>query len=781
MQRFTYPKSVKREPLGLDQANEVLRQLSAYLVREHRKGKIPLIVAGAGVSSANLEQRGDSKTLFQKGLPCLTGMILKLYEQVEAEPPGSPELEKLRGMFYEAQGNPGGDRFVERIDREWISKLFGTLSDSTDKDLQKLWDDFCKWFFFRCCEAADGSQGGALNISTPRAAEEIAKMYSSLDAVCLSANFDDFLEYALAGAGGSRLGISLFNREDINGYFRRKRREGRPFSDPPFNRCVLHANGDVIWLHCSGDHDEGYCPRRERYVPAFHDRRHMLPEKTEKTPQDEILRCRICGSTMKPTMTMPGTYEKDNNTRQIISSIWEHLATKISCVITVGLSCNWDDILLKFILGLLLEREIPHLDINDLSDPTHQGNTEIIQQIVREKRFQSRGIRADAAEGLKLLNGAIKQAASELPPAAPAPCKGTMPDFYDELVDILKKYPEIQHLQRVSQLGLKALSARRGEENDRWEHSKEVAEIAYQLYSKLCANSRKEESLFEQVLLCAAGLLHDCGHLPFSHLLEDVFEELSWGISERGDAFKHNQYSKVLIHRMCERENSPLKAFFDRHGVSPEEVVQLIEGNYGIGYLDTLINSAVDADKIAYIFTDAEQMQRALMLRKDEFIDRLMEKAYITQEGFVALDGTSARQAMRLLDERRRMYDELYLDPRMRCMEAAAKYIITTYFVQKYNRVSFDERFSVSENEADLGGYRIMLAVDDMIRMEDGEESCMEDLSPSVGERTRQSLAICMGIVQRLAASGEETSLEEWQLLKRMYRQLTGEHWQKPD
>lgn len=767
---FSYPGMDAGNTLSLDQAQSALDALANYLRREYAKGKIPLIIAGAGTSAVDLERAmsNGKKQRYEKGLPCLGEMIQEIQRLVEAaRADGDAELDNLKLLFQSLE-RKSDQKLMDLVDREWIGKLFVVLADGESQAVRRIWDDFCNWFFFQCC----GGESGALNIDTSKASLQIAKLYELLDALCLSANFDDFLEYALAGVKLSDRGISLFNKKHADQYFRRNRRGKKKFGDSPHNRCVLHANGDVLWLHCSGDKDEGYCPRRGKYIPAFYDRQHI--------DEDNVLLCQICGSTMRPTMTMPGTYQKDYNTRKIISSIWEHLASKISCVITVGLSCNWDDVLLKFILGLLLERDIPHLDINDFSDPTHEGDTAIVRHIVQEKRFHSCCIRADAAKGLEALVRAVRES-PELPDCYSTiqadQGSGEMPAFFDELVGILENNDEIKRLSHVSQLGLKAMFGEASQENDRWEHSKEVARIAYRLYHQFCLNSKKGETLFEQALLCTAGLLHDCGHLPFSHLLEDVFEELSWGISEDGSSFKHGQYSKYLIYRLVQSEDGRLRAFFEQYGITAEEVVQLIEGNYGVGYLDTLINSAVDADKIAYIFTDAEQMQRALMLKRNDFISRLAEKAYITQEGFVALDSTSAWYAMRLLDERRRMYDELYLNPNIRCMEAAAKYIITTYFVQKYNRVAFDgaARDRIGKNQFDLGGYRIMLAIQDMASMCGGSYTGFEDLSLSVGARAKQSLKACMEIVQ--AISTGEPSLEEWNLLRQMYHQLTGAPW----
>ena len=448
MQQFVYSPLKNQERLTLDAAEDVLKKLANYLDREHKKGKIPLVIAGAGVSTRHLERidTSNQKSSYDRGLPGLGAMIQKIQDLVDASRENSSEVETLRLLFHEINSASERGKRKELVDREWIGKLFVTLSDSGDPAAHGIWEEFCYWFFFECCENEGQMPGGALNINTSQAAKEIAKMYESLDAICLSANFDDFLEYALSGTSGSGRGISLFSKKYVDSYFQRNRRGVSPFSDPPQNRCVLHANGDVLWLHCSGDKDEGYCPNRGRYFPAFYDRRHG------KT--DDILQCQICGSKMESTMTMPGTYQKDYNTRQIISSIWEYIAPKLSCVITVGLSCNWDDVLLKFILGLLIEREIPHLDINDFSDSTYAEDTAILRQIVRERRFQSCSIQADARDGLKKFNDILHeiQETNRLSEHDPVFATEELPSFFDELDHLLEEYEEIQHLKCISQL-----------------------------------------------------------------------------------------------------------------------------------------------------------------------------------------------------------------------------------------------------------------------------------------------------------------------------------------
>lgn len=270
---FSYPSTDAGNTLRLDQAQSALDALARYLRREYAKGKIPLIIAGAGTSAVNIERvmSNDEKRKYEKGLPCLGEMIQKIQSLVDdALADGDAELDNLKSLFQSLE-HESSQKLMDMVDREWIGKLFVVLADGESHAVRRIWDDFCNWFFFQCC----GGESGALNIDTSEESLQIASLYGLLDVLCLSANFDDFLEYALAGVKLSDRGISLFNKKHADQYFRRNRRGKKEFAASPHNRCVLHANGDVLWLHCSGDKDEGYCPRRGKYIPAFHDRRHI--------------------------------------------------------------------------------------------------------------------------------------------------------------------------------------------------------------------------------------------------------------------------------------------------------------------------------------------------------------------------------------------------------------------------------------------------------------------------------------------------------------------------
>lgn len=742
---------------GDGEFDEKLEEMVVYMLKEREKGKIPLIIAGAGASANDVAIRdgGPQGKYLDNGLPCLSEMIWKLREYVIHADAKGEKVQEFQKLFEPI------DEDLERVDREWLGKVFTFLERSSDEGIKGIWNQYCEWFFFKCIET-EGETYGALNTVTSKASEEIAQMYDNLNAICLSANFDNFINFALINTGEIRNGIPIFDRRLAENYFKRNRRGKRPFEDSPYNQCVLHANGDVFWLFCSGEKGEGYCPETGKKIPAF---------TKQNLNGMEDLKCEFCKSPMAVTMTMPGTYEKDYNTREIITTIWKYISTKISAVITVGLSCNWDDVLLKFIIQLIKERGIPLLDINDLSDKAKGGQSNIVERVVKESHLESCAYTATALEGTARINElAIKN--SGLISVPPIEEK-----YKEQLKSTLENTPEIKRLRQVSQLGLKSYWLESEAENERWSHSIEVADIADEMYTRLCRNSQKKESSFEKVLIYAAGLLHDCGHLPFSHLLEDVFDELSWHLAGEMQSFKHGHYTKIIIKRLSAAQDCRLEDILKQYEITTDEVINCIEGNYGVSYVDAIINSAIDADKIAYIFTDAENSKKSLALTRREFSEELLKEAYITQEGLIALDGRSAWYALRLLDERARMYEELYYNSKIRFLEAAVKYIITTYFVQKYNNASIGEKSE--KNGEDLGNCHIMMAIEDLYGMIDApQEYCPTDLSVSVSEQVKKSIGQCMKLILS-ARKSTSSEPKEITILKLMYLQLTGREFEQ--
>jgi uncharacterized protein len=155
--------------------------------------------------------------------------------------------------------------------------------------------------------------------------------------------------------------------------------------------------------------------------------------------------------------------------------------------------------------------------------------------------------------------------------------------------EIIDSYP-VQRLHRLRQLaGSEYVYP--GANHTRFEHSIGVMYLA----SRVVENSSISQYISEDEakLVKIAGLLHDVGHGPFSHVFEHLLDK------ELGKT--HEDLTTWII------ENSELKEILRRNGYHPEEVGKLAVGRLHRSkkaFLDQIISSAVDVDKQDFIVRD---------------------------------------------------------------------------------------------------------------------------------------------------------------------------------
>jgi len=145
-----------------------------------------------------------------------------------------------------------------------------------------------------------------------------------------------------------------------------------------------------------------------------------------------------------------------------------------------------------------------------------------------------------------------------------------------------------QRLRYVRQLGLAHL-VYPGATHSRFEH----ALGAYHLAKRTLHTLREAGSLAgvatdEPAIVAAAALLHDLGHYPFSHALEEI------GIAH------HEEVARALV-----TEGEVAKILDDSYGEgTPARIMALIRGESG-SPLQGLISGSLDLDKIDYLKRDA--------------------------------------------------------------------------------------------------------------------------------------------------------------------------------
>lgn len=140
--------------------------------------------------------------------------------------------------------------------------------------------------------------------------------------------------------------------------------------------------------------------------------------------------------------------------------------------------------------------------------------------------------------------------------------------------------PSVQRLRHIRQLGTVHL-VYPAANHTRFEHSIGVYHLTCQALNALnIAGSTADH-------LKAAALLHDIGHAPFSHNLEEL-------LARHTDRY-HDDVS-ILI--SSERVGDVLES----HGLDPDKVANLIAGH---GRYGQLISGELDVDRMDYLIRDA--------------------------------------------------------------------------------------------------------------------------------------------------------------------------------
>ncbi|MCA9160132.1 MAG: HD domain-containing protein, partial [Planctomycetales bacterium] len=157
--------------------------------------------------------------------------------------------------------------------------------------------------------------------------------------------------------------------------------------------------------------------------------------------------------------------------------------------------------------------------------------------------------------------------------------------------------PSMQRLRRISQLGLVSY-VYPGAVHTRFEHSLGVYRLACLTLRHLLANESvlaSSTTTDEIKIFLLAALLHDIGHWPYCHAIEDL---------RLAEFPRHEELARTLI---CD---SPLAVVIEREwSVEPARVAELIastrDGGAEPSVLRSLLSGPVDIDKLDYLQRDS--------------------------------------------------------------------------------------------------------------------------------------------------------------------------------
>ncbi len=210
--------------------------------------------------------------------------------------------------------------------------------------------------------------------------------------------------------------------------------------------------------------------------------------------------------------------------------------------------------------------------------------------------------------------------------------------------------PEFRRLAHVSQLGLASL-VYPGATHTRFEHALGVFHNAVRYVRQLGRHARFQQVVDPhtvEVLLCAA-LLHDIGHWPFCHPIEDM------GLA---DLPPHEVFAGEFL-----SAGTPLaKVLIEQWHVRPDEILDVLSGREGppqLRLLQSILSGPIDIDKIDYL--DRDSLHAGVPYGRNFDKNRLMQSLVVNQEGDgLALSAKGRTAAELMVFARYVMFSEVY-------------------------------------------------------------------------------------------------------------------------
>lgn len=177
--------------------------------------------------------------------------------------------------------------------------------------------------------------------------------------------------------------------------------------------------------------------------------------------------------------------------------------------------------------------------------------------------------------------------------------------------------PIVQRLRRISQIDVAPLVFPSGNHN-RFEHTIGVTAMAGKIVDALFLKRSNQtiagnDKDYVYRHCRVAALLHDCGHGPFSHLSEQVYDRFFSDIKQENIVFSGASSHEILSY--CIATCPAMKEYF-RENILKQYNIDIdldFVGEIIVGYVSDpnkafiveIINGAFDADKLDYILRDS--------------------------------------------------------------------------------------------------------------------------------------------------------------------------------
>lgn len=725
--------------LGDEKATSCLDSLAEKILKARRYGRYPLFVIGAGISRS-------------AGVPLMPDLLTHLtYLTKSPQNLNDEGIEKIDELCQRSQ---------KTRSRSDIAMLFSALQEtrSDQREVKALWTKFCQQFLNGDILLQDQQSGaGSILLRDPTQAHSwIASMCLDYKARCLSLNFDGLTRKAINHLINKRKSKNALAPHDKCVILDSPQKLASFFGRDPERRrlcSVFKLRGDIFYAVCQ----TSGCPLENTRTPIY-----ALSSPETSVGAEKLILCPECEEARNLQIAFPGYYVKEQESDEMLAMLWRHVVPNLSIIIVIGFSGEWDRSVVDFTFKVAQSQKIPVVDVR--LRPL-KGESHYIYNSWREnyptvhEYIPIYGTADDFAQRMdKAIEAQTERLSPTLAKSTPRPQPGVVVISPDEIwtekeerpSDVaanISREPDVENLQQYSQLGLKTFwwgAVENVPKHNRYKHSIGTMRVATQWHESLEQNliemgMTKDELARERDFLRISMLLHDYGHLPFSHLFEEIFAELHWTPLEGSSAPWHEVLTKEKIKNLFNEKlrgtNNTIHYWVEELGYDIGHVIDLIAGRFGKPHLDAIVNSPLDADKIDYLFRDLDFLKFGSTLPPDRrgWLTDFLKDQDLSPEGLVRLNGRSALHALALLETRRKLYLTFYLAPELRMMERITSHVLVCY-LGHYVPSKLRERLQKGTNpfpiDIDYGPLKVELAskkilekYETVLRPQDSESS----------------------------------------------------------
>lgn len=242
--------------------------------------------------------------------------------------------------------------------------------------------------------------------------------------------------------------------------------------------------------------------------------------------------------------------------------------------------------------------------------------------------------------------------------------------------------PEFRRLSQISQLGLVGL-VYPAANHSRFEHSLGVYRMALLFLDRLADDSRFASVITEKHAerFLVAALLHDLGHWPFCHPIEDI---------ALPQVPSHELFANSFL-----LEGEIADALRHEWGIQPREIVELLSGkskDRSLRILQSLLSGPIDVDKLDYLMRDS--LHAGVPYGRNFDQTRLIHSLCLNEMGDgLAITDKGKTAAELLVFARYVMFSEVYWHHAVR----AATAMLQRAFMMLHRSLDVDALFRMTE------------------------------------------------------------------------------------